>query len=1238
MPNYVINPEQTVGQFLPTVYISKITLSNQAGVTRNEINPHIDYEGEGKKTAGNENLTVELVLTVKDVLGAGNISQWFSVGTLGPTNLTLKNYIRIHVIQTTTPEATQTWSRAMAAGSRHGVEGSIDVGPGASAWSFSLSNFDNGKPIANQLTEFDGNGNAIKSMGLTINTNESEWSPPFQLPPNPESLAYFVWASFDIESLAESWQFDSNSILNDDEYDFPLVGKMNSDLVFRNSELVLDGFVFFEGEKTDAGLTKTDKLWTGPYHYGTMGGYTGYMGGESHDPNATRGEQPYLFRQTVTNSKIQDFRIKERLDKLELNFSMLENDLLRAVNNNRRNIIKDTKFSYFTDIHLSRDQDNNCRFFFGLDLRKLVRENTPYSKLFVAESTTNPWWLKEALLRVRILSMKIYRKRVVGSSEVGTSPYYFPGDHKFEPTPKLKKFDNGLLRNQRSLPPLFTATANLGKTLGISRTVTLTGESKKVSYDPSEELIINAGETWNGNEYTFQGSGGASMDGASSIRQLSGIEDKTGGGILYYSGTDGRISEQTDGYYQYMVELEIQDNIVDLLIEKRSELMLELGGLKKYYNAGTQTGNKFATGSPQEAYFNPTTNRFTQAFAISENGNNPPYQAAEQYIDVLKMFTPVSVKQGKGWVKMLNEFISPTSGNPQGCMVLINLYENLLSFMDRAIGIQKEKPSKFPKVEDSVNATGQSSTTFQIDVESGGKPSAKIFKIDHTFSDYYDGNMPTDTGFDFLGADYTGFPRIPESSGIRMIGDTTFKHIIRKELLKIFTSENAHLDMSGFANITPDDRLQVTDFSYLTPAVVYSEGTSLPLVGHNELHMPHFDSRTFMNSMASSITAWTRATSFLSTDSLQEKVADFLSYNYNLTAVPSPSPQTDFVDPGDIPVSDFSSTPNEDYTKGSNAQTGENRKAFNIFWDLISNGVVSDGNRAGVQLPEGSSQKSVDYYSPTNPNGFYKAEPVDVINNLPNPVKALISHSSMGGQVPGVGGGSLRTAMSDFLDKEPFENAHLSPKARILFETIGEIQYLDHYEKTKYGNNEEFSTGLPVWKTLNRAAYNTMSHKNLLCRIRPWENGTLKIKRHPGSDLPTYDEYFILNTGGGGTEESPRKPVLSPPNIKPKGPTTARGPDLTTTSTLDPTTSAEDIPGVVPTGPMLDAVTSNWDVDDIMSNLMVKPNLSKPPFDPGRPPAEVQGMTGPTTTKQPGRDVGLMKPGRGKGGGGYSGT
>ena len=71
MTNYAINPVQTVGEFLPNVYISNIILRSNTGYTKNEINPHIDYAGEGETTRGDGSLQVELALTIKDVLGAG---------------------------------------------------------------------------------------------------------------------------------------------------------------------------------------------------------------------------------------------------------------------------------------------------------------------------------------------------------------------------------------------------------------------------------------------------------------------------------------------------------------------------------------------------------------------------------------------------------------------------------------------------------------------------------------------------------------------------------------------------------------------------------------------------------------------------------------------------------------------------------------------------------------------------------------------------------------------------------------------------------------------------------------------------------------------------------------------------------------------------------------------------------------------------------------------------------------
>jgi len=59
MPRYIIDSNQTVGETLPNVYINRITLSGD-----------------------DEDLNVELVVTVKDIMNPGGISQWLNAGFL----------------------------------------------------------------------------------------------------------------------------------------------------------------------------------------------------------------------------------------------------------------------------------------------------------------------------------------------------------------------------------------------------------------------------------------------------------------------------------------------------------------------------------------------------------------------------------------------------------------------------------------------------------------------------------------------------------------------------------------------------------------------------------------------------------------------------------------------------------------------------------------------------------------------------------------------------------------------------------------------------------------------------------------------------------------------------------------------------------------------------------------------------------------------------------------------------
>ena len=351
---------------------------------------------EGEKTYGNDPLNVTIQLTVKDVT-SNNLSKWF---VQNPDNTphggahqlgagkTIKDYIEVVVIRTTTPAATQHWSQANLYSSDDPSTKSFS---NSDRFKFTLKDLEGDPNVLDRhYQEYDSAGNSVRNICKNITSNAAWKSTSggnaLPLEPNPQHLAYFVWAQFDIEAFLEDYNVGDNTIPSNFMDSNNMIGKINSDVVFKTGELVKTSYIFLEalapssgGSYTAETVTATNKIWAGPVNYvenmdlgelspnASPAYYTGWSGGKSF---ISLSETPLLVQRTIPNTKIQDFRVARRIDKLNLSLSNLENVVLKLVNKNSRSVIKDTKFSYFTDIHLSRDKNNNCRFFFGIDFKK----------------------------------------------------------------------------------------------------------------------------------------------------------------------------------------------------------------------------------------------------------------------------------------------------------------------------------------------------------------------------------------------------------------------------------------------------------------------------------------------------------------------------------------------------------------------------------------------------------------------------------------------------------------------------------------------------------------------------------------------------------------------------------------------------------------------------------------------------------------------------------------------------
>jgi len=588
-----------------------------------------------------------------------------------------------------------------------------------------------------------------------------------------------------------------------------VIGKVSSDIAIRKGKVVSQAHVF---------VTEKGEVWAGPVHYhgeenlvdttgDGVGNYTGWMGGGIHVPG---GNQPLLRRIPVMNNKIQDFRLTQKIDKLNLDFSILEKELLTNITKSTKvdtNIVR-RQTAFFTDLCLSRDQDGNCRFFFGIDVKKIVRESSVYGKMFVDNSS-----IEQVLSKVRILSMKIYRERIDSSPGCAAGgPFKHSKSKLFDPHRETRTFNTFRMDKE---PPMMTRSFQIGPNSGGGNVqVLFTNEGKYP--------LVNVVEDVDGNSQV------TSYDGISDIAPVSNIfsqnQDLTG--IKYFSGVDRSISELSEGYHKYYIELEIQDGTVDFLKEKLQELINEKERLLEYYTVGSRIGltgiaeakeiapsvieeDSYA-GRVMESNFDPIANRFTQKFIewcekyYNTQSNPPVWESAfDAYASVLSIFGQFF--EGTELADAIINFVNPISGNLQGVMKVIELFDQLENKLRE--GIRTTQIQKFVVTEGDTSSE-------RPDVIQALTPISSI-KLKHKFSNVFDATIPKNFGFDFLGLS-TNQTSIT-NPGLRQVSSETFASIVKKEKEKIFEG-NPSIGISKFPS--SGDSLSITDYTYLTPAII----------------------------------------------------------------------------------------------------------------------------------------------------------------------------------------------------------------------------------------------------------------------------------------------------------------------------------------------------------------------------------------------------------------------------------
>jgi len=207
----------------------------------------------------------------------------------------------------------------------------------------------------------------------------------------PKDLALFVLPY--VISEEESQLGSTNAQLS--EYGFG-----TSDIIIKNSKINQSGLVFLLPHAPGA---TGGQLWLGPVHKHAD---NTWMTGVYHTASSK-----LLVTKEVQNSKVKDFRIREKLQKLYINQNSLKggetlnNTVIQRLKKlSTLNSLRERKSDYISPIHLATDSSNNVKYHFTLDFLNMVKENCEFASLYANEG--------EILSSAKILSFKIIRRRV----------------------------------------------------------------------------------------------------------------------------------------------------------------------------------------------------------------------------------------------------------------------------------------------------------------------------------------------------------------------------------------------------------------------------------------------------------------------------------------------------------------------------------------------------------------------------------------------------------------------------------------------------------------------------------------------------------------------------------------------------------------------------------------------------------------------------------------------------------
>ena len=1042
---YEFDSRTIIGENLPTVYMDRVILE-KVSLSALPSTP---------------SLQATLSIIIKDA-ASGKFSLWFS----NPYSSILKKKIKIAVAQVTNEAAIAAWSKVttltdlpfLTSGDNKQSQVLLN---GTSIQYYTLEDLLGSGDSSSMTTRFIETGNKIgavysfnKSIIFPSNQKTPGNTPETFLPEDQKQLSYFAFTFID----------------SDRDTDTPQpISKMTQEDVISNGKTVKESSVFLTTEEEQ-------RIWTGPVHYhdGDVRiddqPYYGYMGGLNH---AATINQPTLTRIKVENNTIHDFR---SLDKLNT-------QVASQVPISADPYLKDEidKNSVFSNLDISRGPEGNCDFVFSMSLRSLLK-----SKSLDGQNLTNQN-IDNILKFIDFESIKVFRKRMSGSPLLG--------EKKFDP-PSSKKFS----------PPIERASFNkfrMDRIGDIEQSYVMTGGNydkkfqKRYAVDRTRELIVEAYEE-NGLFKTSPSTG----DGVSSIQKIDQLfsEDENHEAIITFTGTDNSVKKFSNGFYQYELEVVINDQKYQYFSDARNTLTKHIETLSKITSVHAISPEFY------DSLIDKFTVKFIDQLSLGKEGVDISYDFWEEIPrDFLEIYDAITTQPIDGQTKQnisltMKNVLSPISGTSEGYTKIQKILESLIALIDKSLLLAPVKSrDKNTKVE--VFKSRASTNNYN--------PWRTKISTNIIFKEIFNASLESDFGTMFFDIEEQDLEN--STPGVRTISFENFKGYKDKEVEKIYSSKNADISISQFPNA--GSFTETTAYSFFTPSLIFNKYNKPEKINKfvanedksidslinklsldqgkntNSALQPRFNGDTTLQS---------------ETADFNSKLSNYFSLNYDASVVVGENNNENYKSPGgrsfeNSDTNDFGGVLKRDIASKDDQELKQ-KSAAPILKTLLSENII--GKQSRVQA------------SNFSPNVLVNEEGIDdaKIASLPNQVKALIVSQDTQKNIQFSPQPGVKPEVINFIRQDPFKDPQTFMKAKYMFETIAKVEYLSGHEKTSKTGDPSLKS--QVWKTLDKNTFKSAEEQNkkVLCRLVPYSDGSLNISYDEEQSLPMLDNVFFIGS------------------------------------------------------------------------------------------------------------------------------